>query len=515
MRMMKRLFFSFKVCLCCGAILCGTGSYISMYAEPAPVFVSAVSALSSASILASAVPAATVAQDSLESFEGLYFFKADGSKAASKDAADYYRVVDANNYFRDYYVNSSSANGSASNSNISSNSSSNSNILSTSKSVTGDALRAEGKVVFIDAANDNNSVFEGKFIAYYLSGKIWIRQFFKEGKNDGEFTEYFENGGIKEHDFYKDGVLDGLKSEFAENGDTCYQYEYENGKLVNDYYTQSGNGYSVNYNNETKKPEWRQTAADEVHAVLDKAGDSWKYYTANGLYIAVNVRYKHYYGRYYLTSVYIQNNSPEDAYLDFNNMSISGLSGGASYNGLNSGARYSGQRNGAQYSEQGNGAQYSRQSNGARYSGQRRIRMFSKDEYVNRVNNRQAWAAFGLSMATVVTAVTLDAAINGSYYDSWDRSPGSDFWHDLSSVMITEAAVVGNVLIAGYMTNEMIKVQQNNIGYLQNYLIKPKNAICGYALAKYDSSSSKILVNVPVNGVVYSFSWDASDMKAE
>lgn len=115
-------------------------------------------------------------------------------------------------------------------------------------------MRAKGTVAYLDAEDDNNTVFDGPFEAYYPSGKVWIKQTFNNGQNNGEFTEYYEGGLIKEHETYKDGVLDGIKTTFTEKGDTCYQYVYDNGKLQNDTYTQSGDGYSVNYNVQTKSP---------------------------------------------------------------------------------------------------------------------------------------------------------------------------------------------------------------------------------------------------------------------
>ena len=375
----------------------------------------------------------------VRSYQGTYYFTAEATKADNKQSSEYYRVVEINNNFKDYYTN-------------------------------GNLLRAKGTVAYMDENDDNNTVFDGAFEAYYPSGKVWIKQTFKNGQNDGEFTEYYESGLIKEHETYKDGTLDGIKTTFTEKGDTCYQYVYDNGKLQNDTYTQSGNGYSVNYDAQTKKPVWNRASDVQVKNLMDNSGDTWKYYTLNGLYVSINVKYRHYYGRYYVVNVYIQNNSPENAYFNFDNASITAGGG--------------------------------------------RVRLFSHDEYVRRVNNRQAWTAFGLSMAAVVTAATLDAAINSSYYDDWGyHSPSSNFAHDFSSFVIEESAVVGTVLINGYMTNEMIKVQQNNIGYLKNYMVVPKNAVSGYALAKYDPSVNQISVNLPINGVVYSFKWNTTNLE--
>ena len=378
-------------------------------------------------------------QQQEQSYLGTYYFTSQGTKAVDKQSSEYYRVVVANNDFNDYYSN-------------------------------GDMLRAKGTIAYMEESDDNNTVFDGVFEAYYPSGKVWIQQTFKNRHNEGEFTEYYESGLIKEHETYNDGVLDGIKTTFTEKGDTCYQYVYDNGKLQNDTYTQSGDGYSVNYNAQTKKPIWNQASDVQVKNLMDKSGDDWKYYTLNGLYVSINVKYRHYYGRYYVVNVYIQNNSPENAYFNFDNASITAGGG--------------------------------------------RVRLFSHDEYVRRVNNRQAWTAFGLSMATVVTAATLDAAINSSYYDDWGyHSPGSNFAHDFSSFIIEESAVAGTVMINGYMTNEMIKVQQNNIGYLKNYMVAPKNAVSGYALAKYDPSVNQISVNLPINGVVYSFRWNTGNLQ--
>ena len=53
----------------------------------------------------------------------------------------------------------------------------------------------------------------------------------------------------------------------------------------------------------------------------------------------------------------------------------------------------------------------------------------------------------------------------------------------------------------------------HNIGYLTNYQIKPNTSITGYAYAKFSPTAKTILVNLPVNGKVYQFPVDVSNLK--
>ena len=281
------------------------------------------------------------------SFAGIYYYNSSSYGVMYRDSADYYRVVENNNTFNDYYAKDNT-------------------------------LRASGTATYIDADDDNNSRFDGAFIAYYPNGKVWIKQFFKDGVNDGEYTEYFENGLMKQHEFYKNGVLDGVKTLFEEDGKTCKQWEYKDGQLVNDYYTQSGGGYSVDYDSKTKEPKWRDVSTSDLNVIKDKKGNTIQAYAINGLYVSLDVAYRHYFGRYYVLQLYIQNNSPEDAYFTFDDVSID--------------------------------------------SPQGKIRFFSKSDFERRMNSRQGWAQFGLSAASFATAVTLEAITDEAFYRQIGRA---------------------------------------------------------------------------------------------
>ncbi len=377
-----------------------------------------------------------------ESWAGIYYYNSNSYGVTQRDSAEYYRVVESNNSFNDYY----------------------------SKSNT---LRATGAVSSVDAADDANTIFEGAFIAYHPNGKVWIKQFFKNGKNDGEFTEYFENGLMKQHEFYKEGILHGVKTLFDEDGKTCKQWEYSDGELINDYYTQSGEGYSVDYDTTTKEPVWKDVTTSDLKAYETQDGQVIRAYAVNGLYVSLDVSYQHYYGKYYILQLFVQNNSPEDAYFSFKDASIQSSAG--------------------------------------------KIKMFSSGDYLRRINRRQGWAKFGLHAATIATAITLEAITDEQFYRQdrhHRRTFGRDLAHDMSTFLIRQSAVVGNILISGMFNDARAKVANNNIGYLQNYLIKPNTSITGFAYAKYNSNAKHLLVNLPINGKVYQFPIDVENIKS-
>lgn len=373
---------------------------------------------------------------------GIYYYNASSYGIMSRDSANYYRVVEKNNSFNDYYASDNT-------------------------------LRASGTVTYVDPSDDGNTIFDGSFIAYYPSGRVWIKQFFKEGQNDGEFTEYYENGLMKQHEFYKNGVLNGVKTTFDEKGETCTQWEYKDGVLVNDYYTKSGNGYSVDYDTTSNAPKWRDVTTSDLKVVVDKNGKAWKTYAINGLYVSIDLKYRKFYGRYYVLELFIQNNSQESAFFNFSQSTINTNRGDEKF--------------------------------------------FTEKEFYRRVRNRQGWANFGIQAAGVATAITLDVALNSNVHYShnphhrhhWER----DLVYDMSSFLIHQSAIVGSILVSGFYADQREKILNTDIGYLRNYSIEPKSSITGYAYAKYSPNAKSVLVNLFINGKVYQFPMDASHLE--
>ena len=83
----------------------------------------------------------------------------------------------------------------------------------------------------------------------------------------------------------------------------------------------------------------------------------------------------------------------------------------------------------------------------------------------------------------------------------------------MSAFLIRQSAVVGSILVSGMFNEANAKVLNNNIGYLNNYVIKPNTSITGYAYAKYSPSARQILVNLPINGKFYQFPVDVTHLK--
>ena len=132
------------------------------------------------------------------------------------------------------------------------------------------------------------------------------------------------------------------------------------------------------------------------------------------------------------------------------------------------------------------------------------------------MNSRQGWAQFGISAASVATAITLEAITDEAFYRQdrrHHRTFGRDLAHDMSAFLIRQSAVVGSILVSGMFNEANARVLNKNIGYLTNYQIKPNTSITGYAYAKFSPTAKTILVNLPVNGKVYQFPVDVSNLK--
>jgi antitoxin component YwqK of YwqJK toxin-antitoxin module len=64
----------------------------------------------------------------------------------------------------------------------------------------------------------HNTVYTGKYIDYFNSGKIQDEGTLLDGKIDGEVIVYFKNGNKKSEVNYKNGFLDGIWNDYYTNG---------------------------------------------------------------------------------------------------------------------------------------------------------------------------------------------------------------------------------------------------------------------------------------------------------
>ena len=204
---------------------------------------------------------------------------------------------------------------------------------------------------------------------------------------------------------------------------------------------------------------------------FDKAGNKWKTFHQDSLYIFLNTRYMKDHGKYYLIDIYIQNNFQKPLFFDFNAASVT--------------------------------------ANG-------RINYFwTYDKYRRRVQRQNGWAAFGAGVATLFTAWILDAILNGNYFngDTDNYSLGLDLLHGISSVFIQDIAYIGAMAIADGFERDYERCLQKSIGFLTPYNIPSNTALRGHTLAKFIPGADRIEINLPIGNKVYSFQWDASELE--
>lgn len=204
--------------------------------------------------------------------------------------------------------------------------------------------------------------------------------------------------------------------------------------------------------------------------VIDDNGFKWQTFTVNDLNVYVNVHKIRKMGRYLMLTLYIRNNSDSITYtLDFDGITV--VRGGKSES------------------------------------------FYSKSEFERRIQNRAAWNRFGLGMASVATAVTADVALGHTGWGKGHRSFGEDLLYGLAKSGINAGVIAGDIAVGIAQDNAIEKIQQENLGYLRNYVIKPNSSVTGFAYAKYrNSSATAITINLPISGTVFAFTLDTSEV---
>lgn len=76
----------------------------------------------------------------------------------------------------------------------------------------------------------NNTIYDGKFIDYYYSGKKQGEGTLKNGKVDGIRKMYFQNGTLSNELHYSNSIPNGLDKAYYEDGSLKQKGEFVNGK---------------------------------------------------------------------------------------------------------------------------------------------------------------------------------------------------------------------------------------------------------------------------------------------
>ncbi|HTE10700.1 MAG TPA: hypothetical protein VK645_07010 [Chitinophagaceae bacterium] len=92
-----------------------------------------------------------------------------------------------------------------------------------------------------DAWHLNDSPYSGRYIDYYMNGRIQNEGTLLDGKLDGELRVYFKNGIKKSVTNYKDGIRNGLWLDYYKNGVLMQMNEFVKGKR-----NRTGETYFIN-----------------------------------------------------------------------------------------------------------------------------------------------------------------------------------------------------------------------------------------------------------------------------
>lgn len=423
-----------------------------------------------------------------------------------------------------------------------------------------------------EGTHNSEGKLVGDLICYYESGKIQTKATFDlNGEIIGTFKYYYENGMLSHEFQYSNGAFNGKGVYYGENGKKTAEIEYENGNPKNKWYLafdDSGNSYK--YDIETSEPyvENKKSATVSYNLTLtaegklrnkgDVFGDIISYVPAGttvGIYHKEKGYYKvNYSGKVgYLSELYFDKNMKTQ---NTNAAINSGQKEKKSYykdgktyqyyvhNGISVTMHLSIENNYGKYYvayisiENLTGKSFNFNPNYIKavftknekyYTGE----VLSSNEYMRKVNNRQAWnaalVAFGESYSanqagyssSSTTSTTSGysnsyGSASGYYGNTYGSVYGSSSTYGSSTTRSTTQSYDGAANYAAQQNAQRnISNYQNqqyqiksvlNQGYLKLNTLDNEQRMVGYVNVKY-RSADKVKITIPVNGVNYDFLW--------
>jgi len=423
---------------------------------------------------------------------------------------------------------------------------------------------------------------EGKIVGddiyYYESGKIKTKATFdSNGEIIGTVKHYYENGMLSREFQYSNGaIINGKGVYYGENGKKTAEIEFENGNPKYEWYLafdDSGNSYK--YDLVTNEPyvENKKSATVSYNLTLtaegklknkgDVFGDIISYVPAGttvGIYYKEKGYYKvNYIGKVgYLSEMYFDKNMKSAKKTqNTNTEKNSGRKEIKSYykdgktyqyyvhNGISVTMHLSIEKNYGKYYvayisiENLTGKSFNFNPNNIKavyikneeyYTGE----VLSSNEYIRKVNNRQAWnaalVAFGESYSanqagyssSSTTSTTSGysnsyGSASGYYGDTYGSVYGSSSTYGSSTTRSNTQSYDGAANYAAQQNAQRnISNYQNqqyqiksvlNQGYLKLNTLDNEQRMVGYVNIKY-RSTDKVKVTIPVNGENYDFWWN-------
>lgn len=310
-------------------------------------------------------------------------------------------------------------------------------------------IKGEGHYLSIDETNIHNSIL------------------------DGECVFFNEDGTISKKFTMSDGKLNGTYVEFSDDGKELTQIEYVNGEFATPwYYKANAYGAYGRFRHFDDQPVFDEFNPD-AQFVTWIDGVPWLSYTMNGLTISMAVQESNEYGRYHEVSLMIDNAT-------FHNLLIEPVVEVSAY---------------------------AASTPDELTSATERRFVFSYDDYMEKVENRQALgiiamavtgAAAGVTAALTPTTTTVH--VNGStVFVNTYGNPVSMYWPNL--------AFAG---VADEWANDRQVIHK---GYLKKNTVNSGDIISGYINVKR-GQERYLVVKYNFNGIEIPFYWCVSDMIA-
>lgn len=352
-----------------------------------------------------------------EKIDTTYYDK-DGYGVTSTAFADYYRIALhpenplQRKIFRDFYM-------------------------------TGELL-SSGEFTVIDKYDDSRSGFHGTRNFYRKDGTVMM---------------------VKN---YANGKLNGVCEKVLDDG-TLMQEEYKDGKPVYEYYVKTdGEGNMVKVSYKTGQIIWENPDPKEMKQDYHD-GDLWRFYSKNGITVALNTEVVKDYGKYHGMNITISNNSLVP--IEFEPSCNITASSFNYKKGITT-----------------------------------PLIVFSCEDYLRKVDNRQTWAAVMVGLSYGLSAI--DAGISEATTVTVNNSGERSVSHTTSyspAGAYTQLAVTG-LMMNDFSNNMIMEREARKVGYFKRTTIYPGETVSGFAYVQRVKGNS-VTADIEVGGAVYTFTW--------
>lgn len=328
--------------------------------------------------------------------------------------------------------------------------------------------RQSGAFISINRNNDSLSVFDGKCITYYKSGKQLSTVTWQGGKLNGEFYQYFENGFVKRKGRYIEGKLTGVCTEFLDNGNFV-QEEYLNGLPRYDYYVVGniqGQAIKVRYSDQSTIWETPLETECETHF---RDGMLWQYYNKNGLTITQTHSVKRDYGKWHKVELIITNNSLESIEIDPPTDILA----------------------------------YSVNKKGISTP----LKVWAFDSYMKKVKRGQMWEAIAVGVAEGLSEISAGYRISHTTTINEDGSEVVSKTISYDSFAAYQASILASQRMFDFSNAQLQERQSKQLGYIKRNTVYPGETIQGYIYIdriKFET----LFLSININNALYKFRWN-------